>query len=77
MPPAEMAGIASLILAIGGLLWHTAILFERVRQLRQDLDELTAYTHDLRHKIVESIEEKLNELDHRILAITPRDQWPK
>ncbi|HKS75116.1 MAG TPA: hypothetical protein VJQ82_18050 [Terriglobales bacterium] len=77
MSPAEITSAFTIALALAGLIWHAGIIFERVRQVREDHEKLKLYAENMSHQIIKKLEAKMNELELRILAITPRDQWPK
>lgn len=77
MPPAEITLLLSAATVFFALIWHAATMAERLRRARRDLDELTKYAHSLNHQIVAKISEKMDDLQRQILAVTPRDQWPK
>lgn len=77
MPPAEIATMALAFIAIGGVIFHAGMLSERVSKLEQRHDELYRYAHALNHDVLDRINEHLAQLQIQILAITPRDQWPK
>ena len=77
MPPAEITLLLSAATVFFALIWHAATMAERLRRLRHDHDELSKYAHGLNHQILGKIAEKLDDLQRQILAITPRDQWPK
>lgn len=81
MADLQLGAMASIVLTLAVMLWrggkHSAVLEERVAQLRVEHDELHKYAHGLHHEVLSKISEKLDNLQIQILAITPRDQWPK